>query len=105
MQSSIQTCLPSNNFSFIEENHEYKLNSQARQSAQIPQPGRPSQDMMSFWGKRRLSIPREREINILKVTNSRLYVYFPDHGVKFLEIISRTGRTRLSIIMLNTVLL
>ncbi|KAH8588382.1 protein RAI1 [Bisporella sp. PMI_857] len=35
---------------FIEENHEYKRQSQARQSAQVPQPGRPSQDMMSFWG-------------------------------------------------------
>ncbi|PSS10595.1 hypothetical protein M430DRAFT_21950 [Amorphotheca resinae ATCC 22711] len=35
---------------FIEENHEYKLKSQAKQSQQVPQPGRPSQDMMSFWG-------------------------------------------------------
>jgi len=35
---------------FIEENHEYKRRSQARQSQQKPQPGRPSQDMMSFWG-------------------------------------------------------
>jgi len=35
---------------FLEENHKYKLDSQARQSAQRPQPGRPSQDMMSFWG-------------------------------------------------------
>jgi len=35
---------------FIEENHEYKRQSQARQSQQVPQPGRPSQDMMSFWG-------------------------------------------------------
>jgi RAT1-interacting protein len=39
-----------NRFSFIEENHEYKRRSQARQSQQVPQPGRPSQDMMSFWG-------------------------------------------------------
>jgi len=37
--------------SFIEENHEYKRQSQARQSAQVSQPGRPSQDMMSFWGE------------------------------------------------------
>lgn len=35
---------------FLEENHQYKLSSQARQSRQVPQPGRPSQDMMSFWG-------------------------------------------------------
>merc|ERR1711939_876235 len=35
---------------FIEENHEYKRQSQARQSRQFSQPGRPSQDMMSFWG-------------------------------------------------------
>jgi RAT1-interacting protein len=37
--------------SFLEENHSYKLNSQAKQSQQVSQPGRPSQDMMSFWGK------------------------------------------------------
>ena len=37
--------------SFIEENHEYKRQSQARQSRQFSQPGRPSQDMMSFWGE------------------------------------------------------
>ncbi|EPE34132.1 Protein RAI1 [Glarea lozoyensis ATCC 20868] len=35
---------------FLEENHEYKLESQQRQSQQFTQPGRPSQDMMSFWG-------------------------------------------------------
>ncbi|KIM94872.1 hypothetical protein OIDMADRAFT_106473 [Oidiodendron maius Zn] len=35
---------------FVEENHEYKARSQMRQSQQVPQPGRPSQDMMSFWG-------------------------------------------------------
>ncbi|KAL3427097.1 hla class iii protein dom3z [Phlyctema vagabunda] len=35
---------------FLEENHGYKLQSQARQSRQVSQPGRPSQDMMSFWG-------------------------------------------------------
>ncbi|KAM3073564.1 decapping endonuclease targeting mRNA, variant 2 [Clarireedia jacksonii] len=35
---------------FIEENHEYKSKSHARQSASRPAPGRPSQDMMSFWG-------------------------------------------------------
>ena len=37
--------------SFLEENHEYKLRSQVRQSQQVSQPGRPSQDMMSFWGQ------------------------------------------------------
>ncbi|KAI6716320.1 RAI1 protein [Diplocarpon mali] len=36
--------------SFIEENHEYKRQSQARQRRQQTNPGRPSQDMMSFWG-------------------------------------------------------
>lgn len=35
---------------FIEENKKFKVESQRRQSAQRPQPGRPSQDMMSFWG-------------------------------------------------------
>lgn len=35
---------------FIEENKSYKIASQARQSQQVSQPGRPSQDMMSFWG-------------------------------------------------------
>lgn len=35
---------------FIEENHEYKRQSQAMQSRQPTQPGRPSQDMMSYWG-------------------------------------------------------
>jgi RAT1-interacting protein len=37
--------------SFMEENHSYKLQSQAQQSKQVPQRGRPSQDMMSYWGK------------------------------------------------------
>lgn len=38
--------------SFIEEDHEYKVKSRARQDArQRPQPGRPSGDAMSFWGK------------------------------------------------------
>lgn len=36
--------------SYLEENHSYKLQSHARQSQQVSQPGRPSQDMMSFWG-------------------------------------------------------
>ncbi|KAG0648582.1 Decapping nuclease RAI1 [Hyphodiscus hymeniophilus] len=36
--------------SFLEENHAYKRQSQARQRQQVAQPGRPSQDMMSFWG-------------------------------------------------------
>ena len=46
-------CLSSSTdfISFVEENHEYKVRSQMRQSQQVPQPGRPSQDMMSFWGK------------------------------------------------------
>ncbi|CZR59130.1 related to RAI1-nuclear protein that binds to and stabilizes the exoribonuclease Rat1p, require [Phialocephala subalpina] len=35
---------------FIEENHAYKLQSHAQQSSRVSQPGRPSQDMMSFWG-------------------------------------------------------
>lgn len=35
---------------FIEENHGYKLQSHAQQSSRVSQPGRPSQDMMSFWG-------------------------------------------------------
>ncbi|KAA8563743.1 hypothetical protein EYC84_011761 [Monilinia fructicola] len=36
---------------FIEEDHQYKVNSRARQDArQQPRPGRPSGDAMSFWG-------------------------------------------------------
>ncbi|OBT49580.1 hypothetical protein VE04_09742, partial [Pseudogymnoascus sp. 24MN13] len=35
---------------FIEENHEYKVQRQARQSRVQTAPGRPSQDMMSYWG-------------------------------------------------------
>ncbi|OBT95533.1 Protein rai1 [Pseudogymnoascus verrucosus] len=35
---------------FIEENHEYKVQRQARQSRFQTAPGRPSQDMMSYWG-------------------------------------------------------
>ncbi|KAF4628497.1 hypothetical protein G7Y89_g9656 [Cudoniella acicularis] len=36
--------------SFVEENKKYKVESQRRQSQQVSQPSRPSQDMMSFWG-------------------------------------------------------
>jgi hypothetical protein len=36
--------------SFIEENHDHKLARQANQSKQVSLPGRPSQDMMSYWG-------------------------------------------------------
>ncbi|CAD6445064.1 bf97a254-7ea1-44ce-9949-889bd8ccca96 [Sclerotinia trifoliorum] len=36
---------------FIEEDHQYKVKTRARQDArQRPQPGRPSGDAMSFWG-------------------------------------------------------
>jgi RAT1-interacting protein len=51
MQSWMPSIYLANSSSFIEENHEYKLKSQARQSQQVPQRGRPSQDMMSFWGQ------------------------------------------------------
>ncbi|RDL35005.1 uncharacterized protein BP5553_06936 [Venustampulla echinocandica] len=43
---------------FIEENHNYKLESQRRQSRQVTQPGRPSQDMMSFWGMIKPDLPK-----------------------------------------------
>jgi hypothetical protein len=43
-----------NNCSFIEENHEFKLARQAQQSKQVSPPGRPSQDMMSYWGSRNI---------------------------------------------------
>jgi len=47
--------MPYNHFtesnSFIEENHEHKIQSREIQSQQGSQPGRPSQDMMSFWGQ------------------------------------------------------
>jgi hypothetical protein len=51
MQFSILTIIFADRGSFLEENHEYKIESQARQSQQAPQPGRPSQDLMSFWGQ------------------------------------------------------
>ncbi|KAI1008038.1 Decapping nuclease [Podosphaera aphanis] len=35
---------------FIEENHAYALQSQARQFGQASAPGRPSQEMMTYWG-------------------------------------------------------
>ncbi|OAF63003.1 Protein rai1 [Pseudogymnoascus destructans] len=35
---------------YIEESHEYKAQRQARQSRVQTAPGRPSQDMMSYWG-------------------------------------------------------
>lgn len=38
-------------YSFIEENFEYKFQRQNRQSQQQPMPGRPSQEMMSYWGR------------------------------------------------------
>jgi hypothetical protein len=54
--------------SFLEENHSYKLNSQARQSQQVSQPGRPSQDMMSFWGQRHSdSITHDTDINKCRI--------------------------------------
>ncbi|TQS34305.1 hypothetical protein Golomagni_05319, partial [Golovinomyces magnicellulatus] len=36
--------------SFIEENHEYKLQSHKTQMEQTPLSGRPSQEMMRYWG-------------------------------------------------------
>lgn len=42
--------------SFVEEDHQYKVVTRARQDArQRPQPGRPSGDAMSFWGKSEVS--------------------------------------------------
>ncbi|CZT46342.1 probable Protein RAI1 [Rhynchosporium secalis] len=50
MMTKIMGAIFSDRDGFLEENHEYKRQSQARQSRQVSQPGRPSQDMMSFWG-------------------------------------------------------
>ncbi|RFU26891.1 hypothetical protein B7463_g9439, partial [Scytalidium lignicola] len=50
MMSKIMGSIFSDRDGFIEENHSYKLRSQARQSQQAPQRGRPSRDMMSYWG-------------------------------------------------------
>ena len=36
--------------SFIEENHEYKIESRKVQHMQQSRPGAPSQDLMSYWG-------------------------------------------------------
>ena len=38
-------------YSFIEENHEHKLESRKAQHGQPSRPGAPSQDLMSYWGK------------------------------------------------------
>lgn len=35
---------------FLEEDHAYKVKSQAQQMRQTTRPGRPSQDAMSYWG-------------------------------------------------------
>ena len=40
-------------FSFLEESHEYKLESRSRQNKQPSKPGMPSQDLMSYWGTSR----------------------------------------------------
>ena len=37
-------------YSFIEENHEHKLESRKAQHGQPSRPGAPSQDLMSYWG-------------------------------------------------------
>ncbi|CZS93688.1 probable Protein RAI1 [Rhynchosporium agropyri] len=50
MMTKIMGAIFSDRDGFLEENHEFKRQSQARQSRQVSQPGRPSQDMMSFWG-------------------------------------------------------
>ena len=36
--------------SFIEENHQHKLESRKAQHGQPSRPGAPSQDLMSYWG-------------------------------------------------------
>ena len=36
--------------SFIEENHQHKLESRKAQHVQPSRPGAPSQDLMSYWG-------------------------------------------------------
>ena len=53
--------------SFVEENHEYKARSQMRQSQQVPQPGRPSQDMMSFWGKQSNTVEPTHKFNVTRL--------------------------------------
>lgn len=55
--------------SFIEENHAYKLQSHAQQSSRVSQPGRPSQDMMSFWGKRDSFSVLQYYLDILRLRN------------------------------------
>ena len=40
-----------NFLSFIEENHEHKLESKKAQHNQSSRPGAPSQDLMAYWGR------------------------------------------------------
>jgi hypothetical protein len=100
-------CLSSltDSISFIEENHEYKVKSQMRQSQQVSQPGRPTQDMMSFWGKRSNALKSFQIPNVSKVTNSKRCAYCLIPGAIRLESILRIERMRLLIITLNTALL
>ena len=40
-----------NILSFIEENHEHRLESKKAQHNQPSRPGAPSQDLMAYWGR------------------------------------------------------
>ena len=37
--------------SYVEENHDFKLESKKAQNMQQTRPGAPSQDLMSYWGR------------------------------------------------------
>ncbi|KFY96971.1 hypothetical protein V498_02340 [Pseudogymnoascus sp. VKM F-4517 (FW-2822)] len=50
MMTKLLACPFEERDGYIEENHSYKVQSQARQSKIQTAPGRPSQDMMSYWG-------------------------------------------------------
>ncbi|RAL59514.1 hypothetical protein DID88_006508 [Monilinia fructigena] len=71
---------------FIEEDHQYKVSSRARQDArQQPRPGRPSGDAMSFWGyKFRNFVPHANSLAgnisrfILRIELTRLLTIMPN---------------------------
>ena len=85
MNSAISALAIANMIRFIEENHEYKLKSHTRQSAQVSQPGRPSQDMMSFWGLFLVAPCFKFVVDIFQDTNLKLCAYCPLLGMRLLE--------------------
>lgn len=90
-------------FSYIEENHAFKLAQWQAQRSQPAKKGAPSQDLMSFWGSH---LPLENAtlaslITLTKVINSKHCHYYRIHGQKHHAITSKTARFMLSTIILS----